>query len=86
MTDDQVREWAREAGLDWHRGFVLDNEENRYAALARLARADVYSALAGMCKTRSRLHCMVNTEACIEAGKIGDRIEALAAAEKEPRP
>jgi hypothetical protein len=31
-----VEELVREAGLDWHRGFVLGEEENRYAKLTRL--------------------------------------------------
>ena len=35
-----VIEMAREAGLDWQRGWTLDDEPNRFERLVELARAD----------------------------------------------
>ena len=38
MTQDEIIEMVREAGLDWHTGWTLDDEEpNRFAILAYLA-------------------------------------------------
>jgi hypothetical protein len=38
MTQDEIIEMTREAGLDWHTGWTLDDEEpNRFAILAYLA-------------------------------------------------
>jgi len=38
VTQDEIIEMAREAGLDWHTGWTLDDEEpNRFAILAYLA-------------------------------------------------
>ena len=34
LTDDEIRDLVRECGLDWQRGFVVDNESNRYEELA----------------------------------------------------
>ncbi len=79
MTDDQVREWAREAGLDWQRGFTLDNEKNRYAILARLARAEAYEAAAKVCDATPPQPFRPSIEAA-------HAIRALAEREKEPRP
>lgn len=31
-----VQRLVKESGLDWHRGWMLDEEENRYSALTRL--------------------------------------------------
>ena len=37
LTPEQTHEMASDAGLDWHAGFALDDEDNRYAKLARAA-------------------------------------------------
>lgn len=37
LTDDGVVELVQGAGLDWHKGFGVDDEENRYASLVRAA-------------------------------------------------
>lgn len=36
LTNDAVIDLVKEAGLDWHAGFNLD-DENRYGTLVRLA-------------------------------------------------
>lgn len=37
-TREQVEEWVRDAGLDWHKGFISDDcPLNRYEALISLA-------------------------------------------------
>lgn len=37
---DRVYDMAKEAGLDWHSGFILGGDVNRYEELAALVRAD----------------------------------------------
>ena len=37
MTQDEIIEMAREAGLDWHKGWTLeDDEPNRFDTFAKL--------------------------------------------------
>lgn len=35
LSDEQIRDAAKYAGLDWQRGFVVDDVSNRYADFAR---------------------------------------------------
>ena len=38
MTQEEIIEMARKAGLDWHTGWTLDDEEpNRFETLVNLA-------------------------------------------------
>lgn len=39
MDRNQIREWAREADIDWHSMFAGDDEENRLARFAALVAA-----------------------------------------------
>ena len=38
-TPEHVEEWVKDAGLDWHKGFAIDEDVNRYTKLATLAAA-----------------------------------------------
>jgi len=37
ITQELAAELSRECGLDWHRGFVVDDTSNRYADLCNAA-------------------------------------------------
>ena len=36
LTDEQIRDAVKEAGLDWHRGYIVDDVSNRYEDLCRI--------------------------------------------------
>lgn len=41
MSDDEIIDAVREAGLDWHAGYPVGDEANRYETLARAVEARV---------------------------------------------
>jgi hypothetical protein len=46
MTQDEIIEMARQAGLDWHKGWTLeDDEPNRFETFAKLVAAKEREAL-----------------------------------------
>ena len=50
MNKDQTTEMARKAGLDWQKGWTLeDDEPNRFERFAELVRADEREACAKVC-------------------------------------
>jgi len=50
MTQDEIIEMAREADLDWHTGWTLDDEApNRFEAFAKLVAAKEREACAKVC-------------------------------------
>jgi len=51
MTRDEIMDMAKEAGLDWQRGFVVDNESNRYEDFATLIANATLEAAAVKCDT-----------------------------------
>ena len=51
MTQDEIIEMAREADLDWHTGWTLDDEApNRFEAFANLVAAKEREACAKECE------------------------------------
>lgn len=51
MTQDEIIEMAREADLDWHTGWTLDDEApNRFEAFAKLVAAKEREACAKECE------------------------------------
>jgi len=53
MTQDEIIEMAREADLDWHTGWTLDDEApNRFEAFAKLVAAKEREACAKECEFR----------------------------------
>jgi len=44
LTDDEILNLVRECDLDWHAGFSIGDEDNRYARLARAIEAALAAA------------------------------------------
>ena len=44
LTDDEILDLVRECDLDWHAGFSIGDEDNRYARLARAIEAALAAA------------------------------------------
>lgn len=47
LTDDEILNLVRECDLDWHAGFSIGDEDNRYARLARAIEAALAAASQG---------------------------------------
>ena len=47
LTDDEILDLVRECDLDWHAGFSIGDDENRYAKLARAIEAALAAAPQG---------------------------------------
>ena len=57
MTQDEIIEMAREAGLDWHTGWTLDDEEpNRFEAFAKLVAAKATAVEREACAKVVQIH------------------------------
>jgi len=54
MKQDEIIEMARQADLDWHKGWTLeDGEPNRFEAFAKLVAAKEREACAKVCESLS---------------------------------
>jgi hypothetical protein len=61
-----IIEMARQAGLDWARGWTLeDGEPNQFEAFAELVRADEREACAKLCETTAP--SQINGYECADA-------------------
>ena len=50
MTQDEIIEMVRDAGLDWHKGWTLeDGEPNRFETFAKLVAQHEREACAKVC-------------------------------------
>jgi len=55
MKQEEIIEMARQAGLDWHKGWTLeDGEPNRFEAFAKLVAAKEREACAKVCDEREQ--------------------------------
>lgn len=64
MTQDDVIRLAREADLDWHTGWTLDDEApNRFEAFAKLVAAHEREACAKACAELGEWACVHAIEA-----------------------
>jgi len=62
MNTDEIIEMAREADLDWHTGWTLDDEvPNRFEAFAKLVAAKEREEILNMCEPPEHSHQFVHT-------------------------
>lgn len=78
MTQDEIIEMARDADLDWHTGWTLDDEEpNRFVTFANLVAAKATEEANAKANASWTLMCKkmvaIEREAC---AKVVDDIEA----------
>jgi hypothetical protein len=73
MTQDEIIEMVRDAGLDWHNGWTLeDGEPNRFETFAKLVAQHEREACAKVCESLFDM----DDESCNEAEQCAKAIRA----------